>query len=227
MNFRFKRFTIRQDRTPMKVGTDGCLLGAWAAIPSGGTRLLDIGTGTGVIALMLAQRFPQADITAIDILPDAVAEATTNANASPFADRLTVRGADIRNFSGGLYDTIVCNPPFFSASLSCPDGGRTLARHDTSLTFDGLTSSVARLLAPDGLFSLIIPADRQRNIEDAAAAYDMRPVRICYIKTTATKPPKRLLIEFRKHSHLPVQSEYITIGDEAFTRLLNDFYLNL
>ena len=123
--FKFKQFTVRQDRCAMKVGTDGTLLGSWA---NGGESVLDVGTGTGLIALMMAQRFPCAKITAIDISNDAFLQAEENVLASPYSDRISVLNIAFQQLPHSIYDSIVCNPPFFENSLLCPDPERSMAR---------------------------------------------------------------------------------------------------
>ena len=128
--FQFKQFTVRQQHCAMKVGTDGTLLGAWAKASAGPCRVLDVGTGTGLIALMMAQRYPEALAVAIDIDEKAVFQAQENVTASPFADRIQVLEADVQTFADSeKFDSIVCNPPFFEDSLVCPDPQRTEARH--------------------------------------------------------------------------------------------------
>ena len=158
--FTFKQFTIRHDRCAMKVGTDGVLLGAWTSVDHS-HRLLDIGTGTGLIALMLAQRCPQAFITAIDIDAEAVEQARENALSSPWKDRVEVLLQDICTFPANQqFDTIVSNPPYFIDSLKCPDDQRNTARHTDTLDAERLLASVARLLTDDGRFSIILPAEQ-------------------------------------------------------------------
>ena len=162
----------------MKVGTDGTLLGAWA---HGGRTVLDIGTGTGLIALMMAQRFPQSQVTAIDIDEDAVAQARENVVASPFADRISVVLGDIRNtnHTNGQtlcvnYEAIVVNPPYFIESLECPDDQRTTARHTSSLSYRDLMGAACRLLADDGELSVVIPFDCKARLESEALLHPAR-----------------------------------------------------
>ncbi len=131
--FQFKKFTIAQDRCAMKVGTDGVLLGAWAR---GGKRVLDIGTGTGLVALMMAQRFTDAVVDAVEIDHDTAGQAMENVSSSPFANRVKVFAKALQGFEPDApYDSIVTNPPFFSNSLLAPDSSRTMARHTVALSF--------------------------------------------------------------------------------------------
>ena len=154
--FKFQQFTVRQEHCAMKVGTDGTLLGAWA---NGGRSVLDIGTGTGLIALMMAQRFPEARVTAIDIDQAACLQAHDNVAASPFASRIQIVQADVADYEAEPFDVIVSNPPYFVESLTCPDYQRTTARHTASLTYQTLMCSAFRLLSDEGRFSVIIPFD--------------------------------------------------------------------
>jgi tRNA1Val (adenine37-N6)-methyltransferase len=134
--FKFKQFEIHQDRCAMKVGTDGVLLGAWAP---GGKRILDVGSGTGLISLMMAQRFPEAQVRGIDMDGEACEEAAENVAASPFADRVEIECCRLQDYhSEESFDAIVSNPPFFLNSLKNPDSKRTMARHTDSLPFRDL-----------------------------------------------------------------------------------------
>lgn len=247
--FEFKQFIVRQDRCAMKVGTDGTLLGAWADVPAGGKgdagagalRILDIGCGTGLIALMMAQRFPEAMVWGIDIDSEAVSQARENVEASPFADRVHVVEGDVRCFSDvsgledfedfGGFDAIVCNPPFFMNSLECPDNQRTTARHTVNLTYQNLMQAAYRLLADEGAFSVVIPTDCRSLLEAEAHLIGLFPSRLCMVRTTPRKSPKRCLVEFRKH---PV-SEFVSMEgviesspqtrSEWYQQLTNDFYI--
>lgn len=162
--FRFKRFTVRQDLCAMKVGMDGVMLGSWA---QGGKRILDIGTGTGLIALMMAQRYPEADVVAIDIDEGAVEQAKVNVANSSFSARITIRKEAVQQHEG-VYDAIVCNPPYFSDSLKAPDQQRNIARHTDTLSYAELMQSAYRLLADEGELSVVIPFDYKQRMEDEA-----------------------------------------------------------
>lgn len=236
--FKFRQFTISQQRCAMKVGTDGTLLGAWARTSCQGdsekSRILDIGTGTGLIALMMAQRYPNAVIKAIDIDENAVCQARENVSVSPFSTRIEVIQADIALFeSDESFDAIVCNPPYFTAanSMESPDFQRRIARQTHSLDFKMLVNSVKRLLAPKGLFSVVIPTDGYGLMANEAMLADLYVSRLCRVRTTPRKVPKRVLIEFSK---LPVDEVDITDGvieiqpnirSSWYQELTQDFYI--
>lgn len=230
--FQFQQFTVRQSRCGMKVGTDGTLLGAWAQAPAGQCRILDIGTGTGLIALMMAQRFPEAHIVGIDIDADAVSQARENVMESPFSDRITIQQCDVLQFDDtDGFDAVVCNPPYFVDSLTCPDEQRTTARHTVTLSFEGLAKAAFRLLKTDGLFSVVIPTDNRSSMETAARMEGFFLSRVCLIKTTPQKEPKRQLIEFRKSpvNKIDTKEEAIQISPNQrspwYQQLTQAFYI--
>jgi len=224
--FNFRQFTVRQERCAMKVGTDGTLLGAWA---HGGSSVLDIGIGTGLVALMMAQRFPESRIVGIDIDHDAVEQALENVNASPFRN-IEVVEVDAKLYEGACFDAIVCNPPYFADSLQCPDIQRTMARHTVSLSFRDLFAAVSRLLADDGEFSVVIPFDCKARLEAEAALAGLFKVRECAVKTTPRKQPRRYLLAFRRHPADLEQTEGVieirpSVRSEWYQELTKDFYL--
>ena len=230
--FQFRQFVVHQQRCAMKVGTDGTLLGAWAAAPSGQCRILDIGTGTGLIALMMAQRFPEAEVTGVDIDEDAVAQADENVRLSPFSERIRICHLDILNFTDIIgFDAIVSNPPYFVDSLACPDDQRTIARHAVSLTYEQLMHQAYRLLKDAGRFSVVVPSDCRAKIEAAACLEGFFTTRVCLIKTTPRKQPKRQLIEFQKHpvSELDISEGVIEVSpnvrSEWYQQLTKEFYI--
>ena len=218
--FRFKKFTLWQSRCAMKVGTDGTLLGAWA---SGGKRVLDIGTGTGLVALMMAQRFPDARVRGIDIDDGAVGQARENVARSPFSDRVDIDLCDVK-MAEGCYDCMVSNPPYFVDALACPDGKRAMARHADTLTYADLMASGWRLLSDDGVFSLIIPFDCKARLEGEAALRGFFKTRECAVRTTPTKAPRRFMLTFAKHPSA-LQQEELVIGSENYKEMTKDFYL--
>ena len=220
--FQFKQFTIEQEMCAMKVGTDGVLLGAWAR---GGQHVLDVGTGTGVIALMMAQRYSKAHVVAIDIDERAVLQARLNVSQSPFSGRVDVVQQALQEHQGE-YDAIVSNPPFFIDSLAAPDQQRNMARHTETLSYGELMLAAHRLLTDDGELSVVVPFDYRRRMEDEAVFVGFFPSRVCSVKTTERKPVRRYLLAFRKHP-CQCEEEMLTIGDDRYQQLTQDFYLNV
>lgn len=227
--FRFRQFTIRQDRCAMKVGTDGTLLGAWAR---GGRHILDVGTGTALVALMMAQRFPDARVIGVDIEPAAISQAYENVEASPFASRVGVLCQDACLFdSDEPFDAIVSNPPYYDRSMTCPDARRTVARHTTTLSYRQLLGIAHRLLSDRGELSVIVPAECRGQLESEALLCGFFPARRCVVKTTPRKQPRRFLLSFRRHPVASVQDEEGIIelapGLRApwYVELTKDFYL--
>ena len=186
--FRFKQFSIHQDRCAMKVGTDGILLGAWATAETP-SRILDIGTGTGVVALMLAQRFPAAMIDAVEANSDACGQAAGNFQVSPWADRLTAVYCRIQEFeSAATYSLIVSNPPWFHDSMKPDDQARDTARHTDSMSPADLISAVARLMANDGVFTTILPVVEGQSFLGLAAQSGFHCHRCCEVLPLANVP---------------------------------------
>ena len=215
----------------MKVGTDGVLLGAWFNLEPG-MSVLDIGTGTGLIALMAAQR-GAGSVTAVEIDPDAAGQALENVRRSEWADRIEVINADIALFTARTgFDRIVCNPPYFRDSLRCPDAGRNTARHNDSLSFETLVRCSASLLAPDGLLCLVMPFDAVSVFTKCAALAGLYLCRRTDLVTAPGKTPKRSLLASRKQSD-ELQSDTLSIcgpdGKETseYVNLVNDFYLKI
>ena len=236
--FQFKQFTIHQDRTAMKVGTDGVLLGAWAPIHSNASHILDIGTGTGLIALMLAQRYPSLNITAIDIDKNSIEQAAENIQNSPFARYINTQHTSLQDYiPNEKFNAIVCNPPYFVASLKCPDTSRTQARHTDSLSFDDLLLHSSRLLNPDGSLSVILPVNEGNQLIELAPKYGFSLTQLVHVHPTPTSTPKRLLIHFVKkitddrqqstnESHLTIEIARHQYTPEYIT-LTRDFYLKM
>lgn len=230
--FTFKQFTIRHDRCAMKVGTDGVLLGAWTDLDHS-RQILDIGTGTGLIALMLAQRCPEARITAIDIDTDAIGQAYENIQASPWKERVEAKLQDICTYTGrGIFDTIVSNPPYFIDSLKCPDLQRNTARHTDTLDASRLIQKVVELLTPDGRFSLILPAEQTDELIALAESHGLYPSRQTWVITRPGLMPKRILMEFRKTPATFHPDELVIeldrhVYSEDYIALTKDFYLKM
>lgn len=229
--FAFKQFTIYQDKTAMKVGSDGVLLGVLADIGASPVRIMDIGTGTGLVALMLAQRCPSAMIDAVEIDADAALQANENFSNSPFRDRLSIIHADVNSLDSCQYDLVVSNPPYFVDSLLAPDKQRTMARHAVTLTYHHLAESVSRLLSSHGRCSVIIPSDTSSSLEREFSQCGLNVVSRVHVKPNLMKPPKRVVLTFGRGSQFVVESELVM--DEAprkrtpqFDALVRDFYLD-
>ena len=226
--FTFKRFVVRHDKCAMKVGTDGVLLGAWAG---GGRRVLDVGTGSGLIALMMAQRFPDAEITAVDIEPGACAQAVENVGCSPFAGRIRVVESSLQDFRGGEYDAIVCNPPFYQNTLKSKNAARTMARSAETLPFGDLFRHASRLLADGGVLSVVVPDAVRRDFDCEAVFAGLYPMRACGVKTVPHKPVGRWLLAYGKRPVMRVDEsvECLNTADmkrsEWYAGLTEDFYL--
>ncbi|MGN0234773.1 MAG: tRNA1(Val) (adenine(37)-N6)-methyltransferase [Paludibacteraceae bacterium] len=233
--FRFRQFTVWHDRCAMKVGTDGVLLGAWAGDTGSPAvrRVLDVGTGSGLVALMLAQRFPDALVEGIDIDPSAVGQAEENFLRSPFAERLQARCCPLQQWqTDGKYDLIASNPPYFSNALLCPDDTRTRARHNNMLPFADLLAHSDRLLADGGTLALVLPADAETEILAQARLLRLSCVRLCRVHTAAAKPAKRILLAFAKGNRsATLVPETLCLSEKgeprsaAYSALTRDFYL--
>ena len=234
--FQFKQFYVRHDQCAMKVGTDGVLLGAWAGENTTYPRILDIGTGSGLIALMLAQRFERAQIIGIDIDIEASQQAHENFQASPWHTRLQVQHTALQDFSvneEGLFDLIVSNPPFFQNSLKNPNYQRSTARHTDTLPHSVLLASVARLLKEDGRFCVILPTELTDSLLQTALQYGLHEQRRLEVYPTPQRPCKRILLDFgKKKSVFPLQEKLIIEMEgrhnysPEYRQLTSSFYLH-
>ncbi|PZO42430.1 MAG: tRNA (adenine-N(6)-)-methyltransferase [Pseudanabaena frigida] len=236
-SFYFKQFAIYQDKCAMKVGTDGILLGAWASI-SENARILDVGTGTGLLALMLAQRSQLSEDTIIDAVEidyDAYCQATDNVKSSPWSDRINIFHSSIQDFSPNRskqYDVIISNPPFFENAYKASQASRTLARHSDSLLQTDLLQISDRLLKPNGRLAVIYPTDLAHNFLNKAEAFNLFGDRQVNVKPTPKSAIKRILLELSK-TKLPIRETLLTIEEikhiytKDYINLVKDFYLNL
>lgn len=235
--FRFKHFSVSDSFSAMKVGTDGVLLGAWMNIPAQCEKALDIGTGSGVIALMAAQRTSNTNskphIFAIDIDPPSVEEASANFQNSPWRERLSCIHSPLEEyFPPEKFDMIFTNPPFFDNSLEAPDARRNRARHTKSLSFDHLVEGVCRLLKEGGQLSIILPSEEGKIFIKKGIDAKLHLCRLCKVRTTPKKEPKRYLMEF-VFGDTPVskvEEQLLTIQEgscftEEYKNLTRDFYL--
>ena len=234
--FRFKQFSVKNEASAMKVGTDAVLLGAAMTLRPSDRSLLDIGTGTGVIALMAAQRLAsiQSDavfqIEAIDIDPASAAEAAENFASSPWSAHFRARCTPLSHYCADGFDVIFSNPPYYDSSLKNPDARESAARHTETLSYRELCAFAEAHLNPDGRLSLILPADCEKDLLRTAASFGLYPFRLLRIRTTPAKPVSRLIAEFSRTRTRPETTE-LTLMDPAGTRspeyvsLTEGFYL--
>ncbi len=230
--FIFKQFTVHQDQTAMKVGTDAVLLGAWAEVKKAST-ILDVGTGTGILSLMAAQRNPNASITAIEIEKNAFKQASYNFQNATWASRLNLHHISFQNFtSHELFDCIISNPPFFDNQHFSIDETRTLARHTTHLSYETLIQKTASLLKPSGQFHVILPFQSENHLIDLAQKVNLFPTQILRVRGNVKSPLKRSLLTFC-FSKKTIQEDELTIElsrhhyTEEYIRLTKDFYLKM
>lgn len=240
-SFDFKQFSVRNEGTGLKVGTDGVLLGALADVQRAEPvfscaddakkpRILDVGTGTGIIALMLAQRCPEAEIIGIDI--DQKSPAAENFHNSPWSDRLQFVPKSLVDFMDsdpGIFDMIVSNPPYFENSLTCPDPDRSVARHTDSLSYREVITFANDFLAPQGTLSLVLPKGEEQHCTRFAASFGLYPCRVWNIKTTPSKAASRIIMDLAKDRKRPEIKE-LTLQDRneytpEYKELTKEFYL--
>lgn len=217
----------------MKVGTDGVLLGAWANI-SGSIRILDIGTGTGMIAIMMAQR-SHAQVDGIELEVSAYEQAKQNVLGCKWNDRINIYNQSFQDFcgtTGKTYDVIITNPPYFVNSHKTPHKNRTTARHNETLDFDDILGGTKKLLNEQGSLNLILPKTEAIQFTEKALDYDLFCTRRTYVKSTPQKPPKRILMEF-KFKKEPLREDYLVIEThkrhhytKEYKELTKKFYLN-
>ncbi len=232
--FQFKQFRIAQERCAMKVTTDACIQGAWTPIHNTVNKVLDIGAGTGLLSLMLAQRNVDIAIDAIEIDAAAAAQATENISASPWKERIHIHEGDIRNFAPTCkYDLIVTNPPFFNNSLLSDKGNINAARHTQALPYEELQSAISRLLHDDGYYSVLLPYAEYQLWKDMQLAQGWKECGSLSVSHMPGAAVKRVVGLFSKLPAAQVIKEQLVIKDEAqeytaeFKRLMASFYLDL
>lgn len=231
--FRFKKFEVLNDKTAMKVGTDGVLLGAWCDVV-GAKRVLDVGTGCGLIALMVAQRNADCTVLAIDIDADAVAEAEYNFGQSVWSDRLQALEQDFLTMGqdAGLFDLIVSNPPFFTNGVKPAGEARMNSRHVAALPVGNLIDNAAKLLTANGKFAFIYPADNDSLVEECVTFSPLSIARKVHVSTIAGAAPKRTLWELVRGKAEMVQSTLVIekeprVFSEEYVNLAREFYLKM
>lgn len=233
--FKFKQFQISQDKCAMKIGTDGVLLGAWTSLKHNPLSVLDIGAGTGILALMVAQRSNAEHIDALEIDDAAYEQCVENFEQSPWGDRLFCYHASLDEFVDEIedsYDLIICNPPFYPENYKTKNTQRDLARFQDAMPFGHLVESVSRLLSPNGRFSVVVPFKQEGRFTDLASGLKLFPNSILHVKGNPSSGIKRSLIEFSFHKSKPI-IDSLTIETErhkyteGYIDLTKDFYLKL
>ena len=230
--FHFKQFSIAQHKCAMKVGTDGVLLGAWTKA-NNPTRILDIGTGTGLIALMLAQRFQKAEITALEIDASAAEQAAENFSQSPWGNRLNSQHIPLQEFkSEKQFDLIVSNPPYFESVSKATCSERTQARHTDSLSFKALIQYCSKHLSQKGVLALVLPSESKEKVVQLALENGLHLHRICSVKGNGNTPVKRVLMQF-SFQQQEVEESSLTIEKlrhqytAEYIRLCKEFYVKM
>jgi len=231
--FQFKQFTIHQDQCAMKVSTDACIQGAWVQIPFTSKRVLDLGCGTGLLTLMLAQRYPNCTIDAIEIDEMASVQAKHNFDLSPYAKQINLIHADALSYNfETTYDFIICNPPFFSNSLQGPDTARNRARHQQELTLENLVSLFQQLTNSQAEIGILLPVDEFLKFEQLLLTQGWFVNRKLSIQPNSSKAPNRIVAIGSSVNTNCRMEELIIYNEErtytsSFVKLLSPYYLNL
>ena len=232
--FSFKQFSVQQDKTAMKVGTDGVLLAAWTPINHNPFSILDIGAGTGIIALMLAQRTHADQIDALEIDEEAYEQAVENFENSPWSDRLFCFHAGLDEFieePEDEYDLIVSNPPFYSENYKTENEQRDLARFQDAMPFEELIEAADLMLSESGIFAVILPFKEEKNFIALAKEAELYPVKITRVKGSPTSDIKRSLLAFSRNEIQNVAIDELIIETDRhvytpeYIELTKDFYL--
>ena len=231
--FQFKQVTIHQDKCAMKIGTDSILLGAWADTENT-SSILDIGAGTGILSITLAQKTTNTNITGIEIDEDSVLQAQQNVINSPWSDRIKIIKCSLQEFKSvsGKFDLIISNPPFFQNSLNTPDINRTKARHNITLTQEELALATINNLSASGRLIVIWPIIEGEIFIELIKNMGLFVNKLTYVKPNADKPSHRLLIEFSFQNKNIKESEIVIEGNirhqytDEYKNLTKDFYLN-
>lgn len=235
MPFKFKQFTVNQDRCAMKIGTDSVLLGAWTTVEHNPYNVLDIGAGTGILSLMIAQRSNAEQIEAIEIDDEAFEQCAENFENSAWSDRLFCFHASLLEYMEAVdekFDLIICNPPFYSEDYKTKDKSRDLARFSDAMPLEHIIFAVINFLSDKGKFSVIIPHKEEENYIEEASLIGLFPNRILRVRGNEKSDLKRSLIEF-SYSERPIKISELIIETERhqytqdYINLTKDFYLKM
>ena len=234
--FSFKQFTVQQDKCAMKIGTDGVLLGAWCPIDNNPFSVLDIGAGTGILSLMLAQRSNAEQIDSLEIDEEAYEQCVENFENSPWSDRLFCFHAGLDEFINepeDEYDIIISNPPFYSEDYKTESSQRDLARFQDALPFEDLIEAADLLLSENGIFAVIIPFKEEKKFIDLCAEVELYPIKVTRIKGTPTTEIKRSLLAFKRYELPVLEADELVIETsrhqytDEYIELTKDFYLKM
>ncbi len=234
--FQFKQFTIQQDKCAMKIGTDAVLLGAWCPIDNNPFSVLDIGAGTGILSLMLAQRSNAEQIDALEIDEEAYEQCVENFENSPWSDSLFCFHAGLDEFVDepeDQYDIIISNPPFYSEDFKTENSQRDLARFQEALPFEDLIEAADLLLTENGVFAVIIPYKEEKKFIDLCAEVELYPVKVTRVKGSHTSPIVRSLLTFRRYELSVLNADELVIEinrheyTDEYIELTKEFYLKM
>lgn len=234
--FKFKQFSIEQDKCAMKVGTDSVLLGAWCPIDNNPNAILDIGAGTGILSLMMAQRTNAEQIDSVEIDEDAYEQCVSNYENSPWSDRLFCYHAALDELvedPEDEYDIIISNPPFYAEDFKTESTQRDLARFQDALPFEELIEAADLLLSENGIFAVVIPYKEEENFIDLCAEFELYPVKVTRVKGSHKTPIVRSLMAFKRYelSVLTADELVVEINRHEYTddyiNLTKDFYLKM
>jgi len=234
--FQFKKFSVNQDKCAMKIGTDSVLLGAWCPIENNPFSVLDIGAGTGILSLMLAQRSNAEQIDALEIDDDAYEQCVENFENSPWSDRLFCFHAGLDEFVDepeDEYDLIISNPPFYSEDYKTDNSQRDLARFQEAMPFEELIDAAQLLLSENGIFAVIIPYKEEERFIELCTQVELYPIKVTRVKGSQTAPIVRSLLAFKRYELPVLEAEELLIEisrhhyTDEYIELTKDFYLKM
>lgn len=234
--FSFKQFSVQQDKCAMKIGTDGVLLGAWCPIDNNPFSVLDIGAGTGILSLMLAQRTNAEQIDALEIDEEAYEQCVENFENSPWSDRLFCFHAGLDEFveePEDEYDIIISNPPFYSEDFKTSNPQRDTARFQDALPFEDLIDAADLLLSENGIFAVVIPYKEEERFIDLCAEVELFPIKVTRVKGSHTTPIVRSLLAFKRYELSVLEADELVVEinrheyTDDYIDLTKDFYLKM